>query len=107
MALEQRALIVRVEAADEGGLAALNVELERGWRVAHVTPMGGTGLDASGEAPTPFLAALVIIERNIEERGGPAAIKAMEELEDTNDDPEDIADDVMEGDGASEPPLSP
>ncbi len=107
MALEQRALVVRVEAADEDGLAALNVELERGWRVAHVTPMGGTGLDASGEASTPFLAALVIIERNIEERGGPAAVKAVEDLEETNDDPEDLADDVVEGDGAGEPPLLP
>ncbi len=107
MAFEQRALVVRVDATDEDGLTTLNVELERGWRVAHVTPMGGTGLDTSGEAPTPFLAALVIIERNIEERGGPAALKAVEDIDETTDDPEDFADDLVEGDGAGSPPLSP
>jgi hypothetical protein len=107
MALEQRALIVRTNATDADGLATLNVELERGWRVAHVTPLGGTGLDENGEAPTPFLAALVIIERNTDERGGAAAIKAVEDFDEANDEPDDLADDVMEGDGAGSPPLSP
>lgn len=106
MALEQRALIVRTSATDSDGLATLNVELERGWRVAHVTPMGGTGLDAGGEAPAPFLAALVIIERNIEEPGGPAAVRALKQIEEEEAEPDEAVDEVVEENGAGSPPLS-
>ena len=107
MALEQRALIVRADATDTEGLTALNVELQRGWRVAHVTPLGGTGLDETGEASTPFLAALVIIERSTDKPGAPAAVEALKQIEEVEDEPEEIAEDVVEENGAGLPPLSP
>lgn len=78
--MEQRALIVRVGPEHTKGLNELNVELQRGWRVAHVTPMGGTGLDDSGDAPTPFLAALVIIESSEQEENGPLVATAVKEV---------------------------
>ncbi|NBB74966.1 MAG: hypothetical protein GVY35_15030 [Bacteroidetes bacterium] len=106
MALEQQALIVRARATDEEGLAKLNVELQRGWRVAQVTPMGGTGLDDSGEAPTPFLAALVIIERNSDDEKGPVAVEALEKVKEVEDEPKEIVEEVVEENGAGSPPQS-
>lgn len=78
--MEQRALIVRVGPDHTTGLDELNIELQRGWRVAEVTPMGGTGLDDSGDAPTPFLAALVIIESSEQEANGPLTATAVKEV---------------------------
>lgn len=106
MALEQRALVVRVHATDEEGLAALNVELQRGWRVAHVTPLGGTGLDAEGEPPAPFLAALVIIERHDEDEDAVVA-EAIETVQEAEDEPEEIVEEVVEENGAGSPPGAP
>lgn len=103
MPLEQRALIIRASAAGEDGLAELNVELERGWRVAQVTPMGGTGLDDNGDAPTPFLAALVIIERRSDEEEGPVAVEALKKVREIEDEPEEIVEEVVEENGAGSP----
>lgn len=107
MAIEQRALIIRATATGEEGLAALNVELQRGWRVAQVTPMGGTGLDETGDAPTPFLAALVIIERSSDTEAGPLAVEALEKIRDIEDEPKEIVEEVVEENGAGSPPQSP
>jgi hypothetical protein len=103
--MEQRALLVRARVSGEDGLAALNVELQRGWRVAHVTPMGGTGLDNDGSPPAPFLAALVIIERDAEDQDGPAAVQALETLEEADDEPQEVVEEVVEENGAGSSPL--
>jgi len=98
--MEQRALLVRARASGEDGLAALNVELQRGWRVAHVTPLGGTGLDDDNTPATPFLAALVIIERNTEEQESPPAVQALETIEEADDEPQEVVEEVVEENGA-------
>ena len=103
MAIEQRALIIRASATSAEGLAELNVELQRGWRVAHVTPMGGTGLGEEDDAPTPFLAALVIIERSSDEEEGPVAVEALEKVREVEDEPQEIAEEVVEENGAGSP----
>ncbi len=95
--MEQRALIVRVGPEHTDGLDELNIELQRGWRVAHVAPMGGTGLDASGEAPSPLLAALVVIERSEREKNGPLTMTAVEEITELEErKPEEIVREVVE-----------
>jgi hypothetical protein len=103
MAYEQHALLVRATPTGTPGLAELNTRLRNGWRVTEVTPMGGTGLDVDGEAPAPFLAALVVLERSEAERA------AVEALEETQDEPEEIVEEIMEGDGAGTdlPPDAP
>ena len=103
---EQQALIVRASPTGTPGLAELNTRLRNGWRVTKVAPMGGTGLDVEGEAPAPFLAALVIVERGESEA---AAVEALEEAE---DEPEEIVEEIVEGDGAGpelppDPPIGP
>lgn len=103
MAPEQRALLVRADATGTDGLAELNVQLERGWRVAHVTPMGGTGLDEDTPPANAFLAALVIIERQSDDEAGPAAVQALKQIEESEDEPDDIAEDVVEENGAGSP----
>lgn len=40
--MPQKALIVRTGPDGHEGLKELNLELERGWRVATVSPMGGS-----------------------------------------------------------------
>jgi hypothetical protein len=67
--------------------------------------MGGTGLDGDSTPATPFLAALVIIERDAEERDGPPAARALETLEDADDEPQEIVEEVVEENGAGSSPL--
>lgn len=100
MPIEQRALIIRIAPHHTDGLSELNVELQRGWRVVKVAPMGGTGLDESGDAPTPFLAALVVIERRSQEEEMLPAVKALKQIREVEDEPEEIVEEVVEENGA-------
>lgn len=100
--MTQKALIVRTGPDGHEGLKELNLELERGWRVARVSPMGGAG--EAGEAPCH--AALVVLER----RGEEGATVAVEALERAKWEAETAVEEVMrdigkgvEGNGA-EPP---
>ena len=97
----QKALIVRTGADGHEGLKELNLELERGWRVASVCPMGGAG-DA-GDAPCH--AALVVLERR--DNGTTVAVEALERAEkEASSVVEDVMRDVggvVEGNGAGPP----
>lgn len=75
--MTQKALIVRTGADGHDGLKELNVELERGWRVVQMTPMGGAG----GAAEAPSHAALVILEHRDERSGPMLAVEALEQVE--------------------------
>lgn len=103
--MTQKALIVRTGPNGHDGLEALNIELERGWRVAKVAPMGG----AAGPAETPCHAALVILERGDSERPT-LAVEALERIERGNESVvEEVAEDpseMVEGNG-TEPPEEP
>jgi len=100
MSTSQKALIVRSGPEDSDGLDELNIELERGWRVVEVSPMGGAG----GEGEVPVLAAIVVLEHRERPDTEPEiATEAIEKVDDTPDEVvdevmEDI-DDVVEGDG--------
>lgn len=104
--MTQKALIVRTGPDGHDGLEALNAELDRGWRVAEVSPMGGADTTASG----PTHAALVILERRERRDATPAAaVAALEELgaesqivEEVVNDPED----GIEGNGTDLPTSS-
>jgi hypothetical protein len=103
--MNQKALIVRTGPEGHDGLKKLNIELERGWQVARVSPMGGAG--PSEEAPSH--AALVVLERRDRDRPTPAAaVAALEEIgEESEEVVEQVveeAEDVVEGDGAEPPP---
>lgn len=103
--MTQKALIVRTGPDGHDGLEELNIELERGWRVAKVAPMGG----AAGPAETPCHAALVILEHSDEE-APTLAVEALERfghgaesvVEEVAEDPNEM----VEGNG-TEPPDSP
>jgi hypothetical protein len=73
--MTQKALIVRTGPDGHEGLKELNLELEKGWRVATVSPMGGAG--AAGDAPCH--AALVVLEQRGE--GTTVAVEALERAE--------------------------
>jgi hypothetical protein len=73
--MTQKALIVRTGSEGHEGLKKLNRNLERGWRVATVSPMGGAG--EAGEAPSH--AALVVLEQRGE--GTTVAVEAVERAE--------------------------
>ena len=99
MSTNQKALIVRTGPEESDGLDELNIELERGWRVAEISPMGGAG---GGDAPV--LAALVILEhRDRPEQEPKIATEAIEQVEESPeevvDEVVDEIDDVVEGDG--------
>jgi hypothetical protein len=102
MRTTQKALIVKTGPNGSEGLEELNIELERGWRVAEVAPMGGAG----GASSSPFHAALVILEgRDLEE---PKPALAVEELGDVEEEADEVVeevveevDEVVEGDGAN------
>ena len=100
--MTQKALIVRTGPDGHEGLRQLNLELERGWRVHTVSPMGGAG-DA-GEAPCH--AALVVLERR-GEKGTTVAIEAVERAEsEAKSVVEEVMRDmgkVIEGNGADPP----
>lgn len=101
--MTQKAVIVRTGPDGHDGLKALNVELERGWQVAEVAPMGGAATDA---APLPH-AALVVLERRDPERPTPAA--AVAALEALGEESEEVVEQVVEegelveGNGAGPP----
>ncbi len=100
--MAQKALIVRTGPDGHDGLRELNVELERGWRVARVTAMGGAG-ETNEDAPTH--AALVVLEH--EDRDQPTPAAAVAALEQIGKESEEVveqvveeADGFVEGDGA-------
>lgn len=101
--MAQKALIVRTGPEGHDGLRELNVELERGWRVARVTAMGGAG---NGDDEAPTHAALVILEREDRDQPSPAAaIAALEEIgqesEEVVEQVVEEADEFVEGNGAN------
>lgn len=99
--MAQKALIVSRTTEQTEGLDALNEALAAGWRVVHVTPMGGAGAGRPPEAALRF-AALVVIEQS-DERDVAAAAAAVEEAEEEVDE---LLGEIVEGDGAgSEPEL--
>lgn len=99
--MPQKALIVRTGPDGHEGLKELNLELEKGWRVATVSPMGGAG--ESEDAPCH--AALVVLEQGGE--GATVAIEALERAErEAGSAVEEIMRDVgkvIEGNGAGSP----
>jgi hypothetical protein len=106
MKTTQKALIVRTGPDGHDGLEALNIELERGWRVAEVAPMGGAG----GATSSPVVAALVILEHRDERPEAP--VSTAEAVEESTDEAiEEILTEgyeVTEGDGAgTQRPLEP
>lgn len=89
MSMERKALIVTTRGAGaHTGLDALNEALRQGWRVAHLTPMGG------GEAPT--LAALVILRRS--------SSSSTEMVEEAEKEAEEVLDEIVE-EGPANPEL--
>jgi hypothetical protein len=99
--MTQKALIVRTGPGGHEGLKELNVELERGWRVATVSPMGGAG--ETGDAPCH--AALVVLERR--DNGATMAVEALERAErEASSVVEEVMRDVgkvVEGNGTGSP----
>jgi len=105
--MTQKALIVRTGPNGHDGLDELNIELERGWQVAEVAPMGGAATDEEG----PTHAALVVLERRDPDRPTPtAAVAALEEIGDESEEVvEQVVEDperIVEGNGAG-PPSTP
>jgi hypothetical protein len=104
--MSQKAVIVRTGPDGHDGLHELNVELERGWVVAEVAPMGGAAPVDQG----PTHAALVILERRERPRpGSAAAVAALEALgaesEEAVEQVVEEAEDVVEDNGAD--PIAP
>lgn len=104
--MTQKALIVRTGPDGHEGLEELNIELERGWRVAHVAPMGG----AAGNSDAPCHAALVVLEHSDEQEGPTLAVEALERIE---QEAETVVERVvrkagegLEGNGAEPPDIS-
>lgn len=77
----QKALIVRTGPAGHDGLKELNLELERGWQVADISPMGG----ASSPAEEYSHAALVILEHRDETASPSLAVEALEQVHRTEE----------------------
>lgn len=93
MKTEQKALIVTTDTARTRGLDELNIHLGRGWRVLHVSPMGGAAFGArQGDAATMCLAALVILERSTDAATGI--------LEQVQEQAEEFLEEISEGDGS-------
>jgi len=89
--MTQKALIVRTGPDGHEGLKELNLELERGWRVHTVSPMGGAG--AAQDAPCH--AALVVLER----RDAEDATVAVEAVERAESEAQSVVEEVMRGIG--------
>ncbi len=100
--MTQKALIVRTGPDGHEGLKELNLELERGWRVVNVSPMGGAGV--ADDAPCH--AALVVLEQRPDE-GATVAVEAVERAESkAKSVVEEVMRDmgkVIEGNGADPP----
>lgn len=98
--MTQKAVIVRTGPEGHDGLDELNIALERGWRVARVSAMGGAGETTDD----PTHAALVILERRERDQPSPdAAVAALEELgaesEEVVEQVVEEAEEVVEGNG--------
>ena len=104
--MTQKALIVRTGPDGHEGLKQLNRQLETGWRVATVRPMGGAGDPGGG----PCHAALVVLEQRDEDEGTTVAVEALERAEsEAQSVVEEIMRDVgglIDGNG-TEPPDEP
>jgi hypothetical protein len=99
--MTQKAFIVRTGPDGHDGLKELNIELERGWRVARISAMGGAGDVGDGATH----AALVVLERQDRDRPSPAAaVAALEEIgtesEEAVEQVVEEADELVEGNGA-------
>ena len=94
MNTQQKAHIVALGPSGPVGLDALNHDLERGWRVAHVSPLGGAATE-SRSTDRPHLAALVVVEQAPPSAPPALALEAEEEVE-------ELIEDLVEGDGAPE-----
>ena len=84
MNASQHVLLVTHASGGTHGLDVVNERLQKGWRIAHVTPMGAAGSSAQAE-----FAALVVIERS-----GDAAESVLEQMIE-----EEIEDALGDGDG--------
>ena len=95
--MTQKALIVRTGPEGHDGLKELNIELERGWRVARVRAMGGA--ETASEGPTH--AALVVLERRDRDRPSPAAaVAALEEIgTESEKGVEQVVEEAVDGNG--------
>jgi hypothetical protein len=102
--MTQKAIIVRTGPSGHDGLDELNIELERGWQVAEIAPMGGAATQDDG----PTHASLVVLERRDPDRPTPStAVAALEEI---GDESEEVVEQVvekseglLEGNGAGPP----
>ena len=88
--MDQKALVVLAQPGDARGVDELNVQLNRGWRVAKVAPMGGAAAGSPGTDGDICFAALVILERR---RSGEAELAA--EVEEA----EEMIEGIVEGNG--------
>lgn len=100
--MTQKALIVQTGPDGHEGLDELNIQLERGWRVARVSAMGGAGTENGAVTH----AALVILERTERDRPSPAAaVAALEKLgaesEEVVEQVMEETDEIVEGNGAN------
>jgi len=107
LSMTQKAIIVRTGPGGHDGLDELNIELERGWQVAEIAPMGGAATQDGG----PTHASLVILERRDPDRPTPtAAVAALEELgaesEEAVEQVVEESEGLLEGNGAG-PPEAP
>lgn len=91
--MPQKALIVRTSPDGHDGLTELNLELEQGWRVAEMTPMGGAG----GATERPCHAALVILEHQDPDQTGPSV--AAQTLEEVEEETEKAVEEATQGNG--------
>ena len=83
MHASQHVLLVTTGPGGTQGLDAVNERLKKGWRVAHITPMGAAGNGEGAE-----FAALVVIERS-----GDEAESVLEHIE------EEMEETLGDGDG--------
>lgn len=68
MNTQTKAIMVTAQPGERQGLDELNRALNRGWRVTHMTGMGGAGFGVNGSLPELCFTALVIIERDGQNR---------------------------------------
>lgn len=96
--MPQKALIVRTTPDGHEGLTELNVELEQGWQVAEISPMGGAG----GATKIPCHAALVILEHRDPDQSGSAV--AAQTLEEVEEEAEKAVEEAAQGNGTEPSP---
>lgn len=91
---QQKALIVHYGPDSAHRLDELNVQLNRGWRVVHATPMGAVAMNTSGADPAVHFAALVVIERAQDNDTATLEKESEEEID-------EILEELVEGNGSS------